>query len=269
MESKYYSIGTFAAMNKVSTRMLRHYDKIGILHATHKLKNGYRCYHDEQIETISQIKRLRACGFLLDEIKQILQNEDPLFLMEEANKKLEQLQKQAISQMTEIQVLQELMQEFGTKQCSFKYGVSLCMRQETSLITSKEMFMLENIEDAIDELFRIIDTKKLDAVGSIVLLHQLDDKNQNLNQVGIPILGSNCDGSYPTLLLPSTPMLSVIHYGNYYTIGHAYSSLLTFAKEYGYSMEDTFMERYFIDCSDGVSPNNYVTEVSVALKNTP
>lgn len=66
MERKQYSIGVFASMNKVSTRMLRHYDKIGLLRPASILPNGYRCYSEEQITVISQIKRLRDCDFLLE-----------------------------------------------------------------------------------------------------------------------------------------------------------------------------------------------------------
>lgn len=249
--------------------MLRHYDKIGLLRPDSILPNGYRCYHEKQIGIISQIKRLRGCGFLLDEISEILQNNSSQFLAEEARRKLTQAQGQAVQQQTEIQALYQLIQESGTVETPFIYGVSLSKRQESILLTPQKMLVIDEVEDAFNDLFQMLYNKKLHTTNGAILLNQINSEDENQIRVGVPIIEPYNDDFYQILLLPSTPVLSVIHYGDYYKIGHAYSALLKFAQQYAYSIDDTVMERYFIDSSHNVSSNEYVTEISVALKNTP
>lgn len=63
-EGKKYSIGEFAVVNRISARMLRHYDKIGLFRPCAVLENGYRCYSSEQIPTISLIKNIKLVAFV-------------------------------------------------------------------------------------------------------------------------------------------------------------------------------------------------------------
>lgn len=269
MENKQYVIGDFASMNKVSARMLRHYDKIGLLRPACVLTNGYRCYSEEQIDTISQIKRLRSCGFLLDEIAGILQNDSPQFLAEQAKRKLGELQSQAAQQQTAILSLRALVQENGTAVSPSIYGVSVSMRSGVNLLTLNRSLAIDDVECAFDDLFHLLHRKKLCTTGCAVLLNRLDCSNEAQNRVGIPLANAYRDECYETISLASASVLSVIHYGDYYNIGHAYSSLLNYVEQHSYSIDDTVMERYFIDSSHSVCPNEYVTEISVILKNTP
>lgn len=269
MKNNQYSIGEFASINKVSTRMLRHYDKIGLLQPACILSNGYRCYSEKQIGVISRIKQLRGCGFLLDEIDAIMQNENPQFLAEESRHKLAELQGQAVQKQTEIQALSELMQENIRVTPPFIYGVSRSMRHNTNLLIPKKMLIIDDVENSFDSLFCLLNHKNLCPTGCAVLLNHLSSHNENQNRVGVPISEPYSDESHQTLQLSPTSVLSVIHYGDYYNIGYAYDTLLKYAEQYGYSIDDVIMERYFIDSSHGVNPNEYVTEVSVSLKNTP
>lgn len=269
MKNNQYSIGEFASINKVSTRMLRHYDKIGLLQPTCILPNGYRCYSETQIGVISRIKQLRGCGFLLDEIDAIMQNENPHFLAEQSRHKFTELQGQAVQKQTEIQALIELMQENIRVTPSFIYGVSRYIRHGANLLTPKKTLTFDDVENAFDRLFRLLNHKNLCPTGCAVLLNYINSHDENQNQVGVPISEPYSDEAYQTLQLSPTSVLSVIHYGDYYNIGYAYDTLLKYAEQYGYSFDDTIIERYYIDSSHGANPNEYVTEVSVTLKNTP
>lgn len=269
MESKQYSIGEFASMNKVSTRMLRHYDKIGLLRPASVLPNGYRCYGDAQIAAISQIKRLRDCDFLLEEIDEILRNDTPQFLAEAAKRKLAELQGQAAQRQSAMRSLRELAREPVSAAPVSIYGVSLTARGEMNLLIQTRSVSLDDIEDAFDALYRLLGRKKLRAGGCATLLSCFDDPEEEQAEVGIPIAAAYQDEHYRTLTLPAASLLSVIHYGDYYTMGHAYSALLQYAGQNNLLIADLFIERYFLDSSHGVNSAEYVTEISVAIKNTP
>ncbi|MCA1291876.1 MerR family transcriptional regulator [Paenibacillus sp. alder61] len=67
------SIGEFSKICKVSTKTLRYYDEIGLIHPDQiHPENGYRYYSITQLEKMLLIQRLKAYHFSLDEIKEIL-----------------------------------------------------------------------------------------------------------------------------------------------------------------------------------------------------
>jgi DNA-binding transcriptional MerR regulator len=72
-----YTIGEFAAIGRVSVRMLRHYDAIGILPPAHvDERTGYRQYADAQLGALMRIVELRDLGCGLDEIGAVLSAAD-------------------------------------------------------------------------------------------------------------------------------------------------------------------------------------------------
>ena len=66
-------IGEFAELNKVTAKMLRHYDKIGLLKpASIDPETGYRSYTPEQSHLLNWIIILKSLDFSLGEIKELL-----------------------------------------------------------------------------------------------------------------------------------------------------------------------------------------------------
>ncbi len=64
-----FMIGDFAHLARVSTRVLRHYDRIGLLAPAHvDPQTGYRYYSAAQLADVNQIVALRDLGFGLAEI---------------------------------------------------------------------------------------------------------------------------------------------------------------------------------------------------------
>ncbi|GAA1994082.1 MerR family transcriptional regulator [Microbacterium pumilum] len=77
MVSIMYTIGEFAAIGRVSVRMLRHYDAIGILPPEYvDERTGYRHYADRQLGALLRIVELRDLGCGLDEIGAVLAASD-------------------------------------------------------------------------------------------------------------------------------------------------------------------------------------------------
>ncbi|SDD37688.1 HEAT repeat domain-containing protein [Glycomyces harbinensis] len=70
-------IGEVARRSGVSTRMLRHYDALGLVRPTGRTTGGYREYADEDIRRIFHVESLRTLGLSLRQIGQIL--DDPGF----------------------------------------------------------------------------------------------------------------------------------------------------------------------------------------------
>ncbi|MFE9750309.1 MerR family transcriptional regulator [Saccharothrix saharensis] len=70
-------IGEVSRRSGVSTRMLRHYDSLGLVRPTGRTVGGYREYSAEDIRRIFHVESLRSLGLSLREIGRAL--EDPAF----------------------------------------------------------------------------------------------------------------------------------------------------------------------------------------------
>ena len=67
-------IGEFSKLSRVSIRMLRHYDDIGLLKpAEIDDFTGYRYYREDQLFVIGRITALKDMGFALADIIHILE----------------------------------------------------------------------------------------------------------------------------------------------------------------------------------------------------
>ncbi|MEU0029668.1 MerR family transcriptional regulator [Streptomyces sp. NPDC006335] len=70
-------IGDVARHSGVSTRMLRHYDALGLVRPTGRTAGGYRAYSAEDVRKIFHVESLRSLGLSLKQIGRAL--EDPAF----------------------------------------------------------------------------------------------------------------------------------------------------------------------------------------------
>src|SRR5215207_3930446 len=68
-----FKIGDFSRITRVSTKMLRHYDEIGLFKpALVDRFTGYRYYSYDQLPRLNRILVLKGLGFSLDDIRQML-----------------------------------------------------------------------------------------------------------------------------------------------------------------------------------------------------
>ncbi|WTW98643.1 MerR family transcriptional regulator [Streptomycetaceae bacterium NBC_01309] len=68
-----FSIGDFARHGRVSVRMLRHYDAIGLLRPAHvDARTGYRFYAAGQLARLNRVIALKDLGFNLQQVGAIL-----------------------------------------------------------------------------------------------------------------------------------------------------------------------------------------------------
>jgi DNA-binding transcriptional MerR regulator len=71
-----FSIGDFASHGRVSVRMLRHYDAIGLLRPAHvDAATGYRSYQAAQLARLNRVVALKELGFTLTEVQSIVDDE--------------------------------------------------------------------------------------------------------------------------------------------------------------------------------------------------
>ncbi|HJP80533.1 MAG TPA: MerR family transcriptional regulator [Pseudonocardiaceae bacterium] len=68
-----FAIGEFARHGRVSVRMLRHYDAIGLLRPAHvEPSTGYRGYEAAQLAELNRIVALKDLGFTLEQVRSLV-----------------------------------------------------------------------------------------------------------------------------------------------------------------------------------------------------
>lgn len=74
-----FKIGEFSRLGQVSTRMLRHYDQLGLLKPSQTDKfTSYRYYTIDQLARLNRIIALKELGFSLEQVAQLLDREGEL-----------------------------------------------------------------------------------------------------------------------------------------------------------------------------------------------
>lgn len=65
-------IGEAARLSGVSAKMVRHYERLGLLPAVGRTDSGYRLYSEAEVHTLRFIKRARELGFPMAEIAELV-----------------------------------------------------------------------------------------------------------------------------------------------------------------------------------------------------
>ena len=72
IEQGLLDIGRAAKMSGVSIKMIRHYEDIGLLQKVGRTYANYRVYRPQEVHTLRFIKRARALGFAIEDVRALL-----------------------------------------------------------------------------------------------------------------------------------------------------------------------------------------------------
>jgi DNA-binding transcriptional MerR regulator len=255
------AIGRFAQVTRISIRMLRHYDDLGLLRPAHVDEaSGYRYYSLGQAPEAERIRLLRSLDMPLEEIRELLRARDPDALQARLARHHAWLESQIARYQEALTVLRSLAP-------SHPYAISVRDVEPQPFLGRHLRATLREIGRAMGQGFAALVASLqelgLQPVGPPFAQFQSEFPGAELDyEVGLPVDRLLVDGGQ----LPGGQIVSTLHTGPYAALGHAYQALAAWLQERARETAGPPREVYLVGPGQAKNPADYRTEVVWPLR---
>ena len=134
-------IGDFSKLSRISIRMLRHYDEIGLLVPKNTDRyTSYRYYSEEQLSVAGRITALKDMGFSLSTIREILKNYDnPEALTQYLLVKQTEMQEESEKISRRLLLLDTAIKRLRKDETAMNYNVTIKNLQERYVASLRQV----------------------------------------------------------------------------------------------------------------------------------
>ena len=267
-------IGEFSRLSRISVRMLRHYDEIGLLAPdTVDPETGYRYYSEEQLAAASRITALREMDFSLAAIGEMLRSGEretvDSFYCERLRTLTEQMQ--AIHQR--IALVKSARKRLRKDEKAMEYQVNLktiperyaaCVRMTLPRYDAEGMLWSTLMSETARMNFVADDPCLCCAV-----FHDGEYKEEDVDvEVQKTVKGHYEDTEHVRFkTLPAVQVASVVHKGSYSTLGAAQAALAAWVRDNGYAYAAPSFSIYHVSPHETRDPDAFVTELCTPVVN--
>jgi len=266
-------IGEFSKLSRVSVRMLRHYDDIGLLRPVEIDRfTGYRYYSAEQLPVVGRITALKDMGFTLADIVKIMEIYDDRELVdayfEKRRQELLALSAETARQMTLLDTARNRMR----KEKDMNYNVSIKTFPERYAATV-HMTLPRYEDEALLWQYLNEETAGLHIVPGepyLAAVSYLDDEYREENVELMAWL--TVKGTYPDTehvkfrTLPAVKTASCTFRGSYEQLPGCIAALIAWVNENGYKPAGSMFNIYHVSPHETQNPEEFVTEVCYAVE---
>jgi DNA-binding transcriptional MerR regulator/effector-binding domain-containing protein len=271
-----FSIGDFASLGRVSVRMLRHYDAIGLLRpARVDERNGYRYYQAEQLRRLNRLVALQDLGFTLEQVRDIVDAKvEPAELRGMLRLRRAEVANQIAAhadRLTRIEARLRIIEREGTMSTQ---DVVVKKVEPLQIISVSGVAPSSNSQDVgpvvgplCAELSDAMAGAALQPTGPAVATYAPADQGRLAVTVGCPVGSLSAVESLRFENLPGMPAAACYtHRGSMDTIGEGYQTLATWIEDHGYRTDGTAREVYLI--SHPEPEGNWMTELQMPISSS-
>jgi DNA-binding transcriptional MerR regulator len=246
-----FRIGDFSRLSRVSIKMLRHYDALGLLKPVWVDPfTDYRYYSADQLPRLNRLIALKELGFTLEQVRLLLDeslsDEQLRGMLRRRQAEIEQSLETGRTRLAVLEMRLRQVEQEGTMP---PYEVILRPGESQLVATSRTV--LPAIA-GVEALFQAVERHVARYGGRAasmprLLYHDGDYREEEVDvEVVVPlshvIPGTESIRVYT--LAPTPTMACVVHTGSYATLDDAYGALLTWIERQGYEIAGPIHEVY-------------------------
>jgi DNA-binding transcriptional MerR regulator len=269
-----FSIGDFARLGRVSVRMLRHYDAIGLLRpARVDPTSGYRFYGADQLARLNRVVALKDLGFTLQQVGDILDaHVGPAELRGMLRLRRAQLAEQIAAdtaRLTQVETRLRLIESEGhmdTPDIVIKPVAPVRLAELSSTVGSYSSTEIgPAIRPLFGELYGKVTGAGLVPAGPAVAYYEDTDDERVRIHAGVPVTGAPArDTGLALVDLPGAAQVAtLVHRGPLDTADRTWQALQAWAAEQGYRTAGAAREVY-LHAGDG-DQRDWVTEFQLPI----
>lgn len=256
-----FKIGEFSRIGQVSVRMLRHYDKMGLLEPKEVDKfTGYRYYTLDQLPRLNRILALKDLGLSLEEIAQLIENDlSPQQLRGMLLMKQAQIKQALVEEHRRLQRVANRLRQIETEEQPSPYEMLIKDIEPMTLVTTRAVVptmdempvyrcgMFEEVHSWL-EMYGIAS-----CAPEVMLYHFWEYREEDIEiEVGVPIAQDAADelgdripaGLGLQRFANADPVATTVHSGTIFDIPQAIIALAAWVKDNGYDFAGPIFEHH-------------------------
>ncbi len=267
-------IGDFSKLSRISIRMLRHYDEIGILHPEHVDDfTGYRYYSESQLPLAGRIQTLKSLGFGLSVIKEILgKYHNPQEMEQFLLVKRKELEEEAAAAQQKLILLDSTLKWLRKDGSLMDYDVTLKTIPKRYVASVRQVIPAYECEGILWEMMgRELEPQKVQQATpcyGMAIFHDEGHKEQDPDvEIQSAVVGKYQDTEHVKFkTVPPIQIASATYKGSYEQISRVNAAVANWVVENGYDFDGKSFCIYHVSPGQTDNPNELVTEVCFPVR---
>lgn len=267
-------IGDFSKLSRLSIRMLRHYDELGLLvpESTDDV-TGYRYYSEEQLTVAGRICALKEMGFGLAAIIEMLRHfDEPAILAEYLTARRREVQAEADQIRRRLLLLDNAIERLRKDDSAMDYNVTVKTIPQRYVASVRKKIPAYNEEGILWQIM-MSETARMnlqcaDGYHTIAIFHDKEHKETDVDvEIQYAVKG-NYENTEHVIFktMPPVEVASATYKGSYDYIGKVNQAVANWVKENGYEFSDAMFCIYHVSPAETQNPDELVTEVCFPVK---
>lgn len=269
-----FRIGEFSKLVRVTPRMLRHYEKCGLVAPRHIDEfTGYRYYGADQMLDLSRITALRDMGFSVDEIKTTIPHfEDQPYMSRILHAKSEEVKRTISSEQEKLTKLAHMSGALLKERNIMLYDVETKALDPIKAITLRDRIPKYNQEGILwERLCAFVGENQIACTGGGYATY-LDEEYMEENpdvEIALPVseLGEN-NGEFIYKEYPAIPLAATLKFSGAFDGGYdaASAKLASWVEQNGYEFAGPARGHVIVEPHSVSSPDDLLTELQAPIR---
>jgi effector-binding domain-containing protein len=269
------TIGQFARLTGLTVRAVRHYGELGLLQpARVDPETGYRYYSADQVTDAAAIRRLRFLELALDEIREIVDADDPSFTRARLVRHRSKMAELAATTEQILATLQRLIEgeeELVPDTIDIRDEIEIKDVPAQPVLVIRQRAPLEKMSEVIpaafEEIAGYLHERGLEPIGPPTTICPYADDEGMVDVSNAWTIGSDVTGRgrIEATTLPACTVLAYEHRGHYNELDRSYRALQELVEREGLTIAGEPREVYWTDPEDLPDPADWLTEIQFPI----